>query len=1028
MSSSTAPQPTVADRHRAALESFDAHVNLQLKRTLGQVRIMDLATSLMKIAIRLVMIVIAVSLVDHWAFSLPTWGRWATLLVLGAVLLHGLLLRVLPLLIWRINPLYAAQQIEQSMPSLKNGLINYVLLRGRPQQVHLSVLGALGQTTATQLNQEPDQQFVDHRSLLRTGYMLILVFGCFAAYLILSPKNPLQTLQRILTPWGDISRPSRVEILEVKPGTQDVYFSESLEITAHLRGVTQRDQILLEYSSLDGQLVDQQLPLQQTEQSSWYRVQLPPGEEGIQQDLVYRITAGDAISSDYELTVIPAPTIVVQRVEYEYPGYTGLPPRVFTDRADISAIEGTRVTIHGRANQVIRSASLDLYSSEGTRPLSRGLDIDGLKTRGNLLLALDDDRRTQTFNGYELQFINDQGHPSETPIRHRIEITRDLPPEIELLAPLAPEVEVPLDGSLRVEVRAIDPDFGLSRVLVKDDRQLFKTPLLDDPEGMDGQFLHQFVMQPAKLGLKPGDTLTFHLVAEDNRQTGFNEAAPNISETRAVRILVTEPENPAASTEQSNNDQEKPESGDPDSENPEPTDDAEKGSDGEKGTDDAEKGSDGEKSGGQEGQGQKGDPHDGDVFQRALDRIKKERLEKSKGNGSDDGSKTNESQDSSDSNTGSEEGEKSEDGTGDDSRKPAEEEQPGSDSGDGGGTGEKVEGPMKPSGSADKGSSPTDRQQKPGAGKDSEGRPANGEKPTNPGDDAGTGTGKPGEEKGSEPGDAPKGNNPNDNKPGDNDKPAEDTGDEQGTGSKPGDGSEKPTDEPGKGDPSSKSSSKGSEGEKPAAQQAGESEGEKGNSPSGEKSPDGSATNGGASGQSDSNASGNNSPGKSSGNPSGIGDSGRKQNSRGVGPDESEEIPNEVVGLPDEIPESDEAQLDYARKVTNLVLEYLEDQQFNPDPDLLKETGLTPEQLREMVERYKQMARKAEQGEEGRRELEETLRSLGLHPRSNRQASRVRSETRQIEGISNAGTRSQPPPRFLEQFNAFKKGTARSDK
>ncbi|MFP6649185.1 MAG: hypothetical protein VB817_06975, partial [Pirellulaceae bacterium] len=210
MSSSTAPQPTVADRHRAALESFDAHVNLQLKRTRGQVRMMDLATSLMKIAIHLMIIVIAVSLVDHWAFSLPTWGRWAALLVLGAVLVHGLLLRVLPLLIWRINPLYAAQQIEQSMPSLKNGLINYVLLRSKPQHVHLSVLGALGQTTATQLNQEPDQQFVDHRYLLRTGYMLILVFGCFAAYLILSPKNPLQTLQRILTPWGDISRPSRV--------------------------------------------------------------------------------------------------------------------------------------------------------------------------------------------------------------------------------------------------------------------------------------------------------------------------------------------------------------------------------------------------------------------------------------------------------------------------------------------------------------------------------------------------------------------------------------------------------------------------------------------------------------------------------------------------------------------------------------------------------------------------------------------------------------------------------------------------
>jgi hypothetical protein len=177
-----------------------------------------------------------------------------------------------------------------------------------------------------------------------------------------------------------------------------------------------------------------------------------------------------------------------------------------------------------------------------------------------------------------------------------------------------------------------------------------------------------------------------------------------------------------------------------------------------------------------------------------------------------------------------------------------------------------------------------------------------------------------------------------------------------------------------------------------------------------------------------SNASGNSAPGKSTGNPSGIGDSGRKQNTRGVGPDESEEIPNEVVGLPDEIPESDEARLDYAEKVTNLVIEYLEDQQFNPDPDLLKETGLTAEQLREMVSRYKELARKAQQSEAGRRELEETLRSLGLHPRANRQATRVRGETRQIEGISNAGTRSQPPPRFLDQFNAFKKGTARSDK
>ena len=49
-------------------------------------------------------------------------------------------------------------------------------------------------------------------------------------------------------------------------------------------------------------------------------------------------------------------------------------------------------------------------------------------------------------------------------------------------------------------------------------------------------------------------------------------------------------------------------------------------------------------------------------------------------------------------------------------------------------------------------------------------------------------------------------------------------------------------------------------------------------------------------------------------------------------------------------------------------------------------SGLTAEQLREMVKRYEELARKAEQSDEGLQELEETLKSLGLRPRAGRQA------------------------------------------
>ena len=45
---------------------------------------------------------------------------------------------------------------------------------------------------------------------------------------------------------------------------------------------------------------------------------------GVTRNLRYRIEAGDAQSLDYAIKVVPAATILVERVEYHYPEYTGL--------------------------------------------------------------------------------------------------------------------------------------------------------------------------------------------------------------------------------------------------------------------------------------------------------------------------------------------------------------------------------------------------------------------------------------------------------------------------------------------------------------------------------------------------------------------------------------------------------------------------------------------------------------------------------------------------------------------------------
>ena len=52
--------------------------------------------------------------------------------------------KVFPLLTRKINPVYAAKVVEESQPSIKNSLINYILLRRSKNKVSRSVVNAIG--------------------------------------------------------------------------------------------------------------------------------------------------------------------------------------------------------------------------------------------------------------------------------------------------------------------------------------------------------------------------------------------------------------------------------------------------------------------------------------------------------------------------------------------------------------------------------------------------------------------------------------------------------------------------------------------------------------------------------------------------------------------------------------------------------------------------------------------------------------------------------------------------------------------
>jgi hypothetical protein len=457
--------------------------------------------------------------------------------------------RLGPVLIQPINPAYAAQTIERSEPSLKNSLLNYLLLRRERAAVHRVFFDAMQWRAAADVSRIEVEQTVDRGAMIRAGYVLSSIMIVAAAYKVLSPKDPVQTAQRIVSPWSDIARPARVTIEAVEPGDGELFRGQTARVSAQVRGVRDREPVRLVYSTDDGQTVDRELAMQLDASGLRHEALLPP-DGGMRQDTEYRIVAGDGVSRNYRIRVVAAPVIEVRSVEYEYPAYTRRPKEVVEQQGDLKALEGTRVTIRALANQPIRSATLE-FNPPGSSPAVPGaptpaperilMTSQGSEAVRAFHLELSADRRTPRHGAYAISFISSAGIPSVEPVVHRIEIIPDLPPEIEILAPKRERVEVPVSGRETIEVRAIDPDYGLSQLRLKavlGNMELLNRSLLATDD-QTGQVVARHEFRPLEFGLSAGDEVNVWAVAEDNRTAvGSDTPQPNSARTRSYQIIV----------------------------------------------------------------------------------------------------------------------------------------------------------------------------------------------------------------------------------------------------------------------------------------------------------------------------------------------------------------------------------------------------------------------------------------------------------------------------------------------------------
>jgi hypothetical protein len=140
-------------------------------------------------------------------------------------------------------------------------------------------------------------------------------------------------------------------------------------------------------------------------------------------------------------------------------------------------------------------------------------------------------------------------------------------------------------------------------------------------------------------------------------------------------------------------------------------------------------------------------------------------------------------------------------------------------------------------------------------------------------------------------------------------------------------------------------------------------------------------------------------------------------------PGEADSMHSDTAG---DAQDGDEPNLDYAKRTTDLVLEYLRDQQQKPDPELLDRLRWTEDDLRQFLSRWDDLQRAAANDPRGQQDFSDAVRSLGLQP-DQQTSRRISAPTDPVQGLREAGATSSPPSKYLEQFNAYKKGTARVD-
>ncbi len=500
----------------------------------------------------------AIILIDHWVWDLNKPARFMTLGAMIAWSLWWVPRRIFPPLFHRINTEHAAREIEKQNPQFKDSLISWLQLSLEGTPVPKGVVSYIGRYAGRNLQGQDAASVVDSATVVRLSAAFFGCLLCGIIYLFASPKSGFTSVARMIAPWADIAPASRVQFVDIQPGTTTVTQGSSLPLTVTVRGMHQGEGVRVQFDLSDGQVVGETIPMVPEIEGRSYKLDFGKSFGGIHQPLRYSILAGDGIAGPFDVSVQVVPLVAIDRIELQYPLYTKLKPRTFPQQGSFEAPEGTQVRLFANANQVMKKARIEFDPVLDKKTFVRARDTLEMSVEPQSISAswtalLDEQGRNPTNTSYRIKATNELNETNPDPIVYQLKIIGDLAPEVFLESGLPAVLEVPVNRPREIELRARDPDYGLRELIALGTQsksvdeskktERFRHVCFESEEGDTGQITEVFLLDPKSLGLKPGEEIDFTAIAIDNKHDPkTQQLRPNQSSTQTLRIRVTEAE------------------------------------------------------------------------------------------------------------------------------------------------------------------------------------------------------------------------------------------------------------------------------------------------------------------------------------------------------------------------------------------------------------------------------------------------------------------------------------------------------